>query len=379
MPRDFLVSLLFMLGMKACAPLDSAMSERIGRGLLLEMMGSGDVWYEGSRHAEDFIRGDCLVWLGKRGLPVLSLSCRPHIGHYWEAPLDTAMTSERVVAVARNSRKLKALHLRGWTEGFTAAHMAQIAAHCQDVETLDFADCGPGITDEVVIAAASGMHKLKNVNLYSCQVITNASLVALSSHCPHIIKADFSYCRQITDEGLISFTQGCLLIEDLKLYYVDEITDLGIKAIANGCRFTLKSLNVSWCNLITDESIKLLAQQCSLLQKIDISYCDRLTDVALKHLANLCPALSDVNIHGSRRMTDEAVIHLVRTRGSSIRFLYIGSCPLLTDLSVIAIADNCPHLVKLDCSLIDNITDMSVMRLAEGCKELTHVNLYACK
>jgi len=207
------------------------------------MMGSGDVYYEGSKAKEDCIRGDCLRWLGKRRLSLLSLSCERHIGNLCDGPVD--VTSKMVLAAARNSRKLKALRLRLWYDGFTAAHMADIAVSCQDVETLDclgsfildvetldflgsfilnvetldflgsfiLKDC----TDAVLIAAVSGKHKLKNVNFSSCSAMTNASLVALSSHCPHIIKPDFFNCYKITDEGLVSFIQGCPLIEDLNL------------------------------------------------------------------------------------------------------------------------------------------------------------------
>jgi hypothetical protein len=185
------------------------MSEKKGRGLLLEMMGSGDVWYEGSRSADDYIRGDCLVWLGRRRVPVTSLSCTPFfIG--WDFPIDAQMTSEMVVTVARNSRKLKALYLIHWPWGFPADHMTVIASHCQDVETLDLSYFeiagndpldieffGNYVSDTVVIAAVSGMQKLKTVIFVTCFGITNASLMALSSHCPRIVKADFCGCKEV--------------------------------------------------------------------------------------------------------------------------------------------------------------------------------------
>ena len=434
--RDCLVSLLMMLGMKGCARLDSAMSEMKGRDLLLEMMGSGDVWYEGSKDKKDFIRGDCLVWLGKRRLSLLSLSCTPCIVAARESPID--VTSDMVVNVARNSHKLKALYLRRWRESFTAEHMAEVATHCPDVESLYFtydeyyAERNiRGIEDAVVIAAVGGMRKLKNVFFPCSLCVTNVSLVALSSHCPHIIRADITGCENITDEGLTSFTQGCSLIEDLSLHRVGRITDVGIKAIANGCKF-IKSLDISHCFRITDESIKLLAQQCSLLEKIDLSHCQKLTDIALTYLSNYCPGLTHVsifycklmtseavihlvktrgsNLHSldvgesdlltdlsvlaiadncplltrvklfrSKLMTDEGVIHLVRTRGQNLSFLDVGLCQWVTDLSLIAIAENCPHLIRFICSSNFNITDASVMRIAEGCRELTHVNISWCK
>jgi len=52
-----------------------------------------------------------------------------------------------------------------------------------------------------------------------------------------------------------------------------------------------------------------------------------------------------------------------------------GNGPLLTNDSVIAIADNCPHLVNFVCGNNEHITDVSMMQLAEKCKELIKVHL----
>ena len=401
--HDCLVSLLLMLGMKECARLDSAMSEKKGkgRGLLLETMGSGDVCYEGSKDKEDCIRGDCLRWLGKRRLSLLSLSCERRMGNDQRGPID--VTSEMVVEVARNSRKLKALYLRGWRNGFPVDDMTQIATHCHDVETLAITHCYNVGDEEVLLAAASGMRKLKNVDFSDFTYFSDSSLSILSCHCQHIVKANFACCKGITDEGLVSFAKGCLLMEDLNLYDVNRITDVGIKAIANGYKF-IKSLDVSCCDLITDESIKLLAQQCSLLEKIIMTHCNQLTDAALKHLANLCPALTDVNVSACQKLTDEGLIHLVKTRGSSIRSLCFGSLNrLLTDLSVLAIADNCTSITDfkiIECPNMTNnaviylmgkrgsnlcslsigfcrlVTDSSLMAIADNCPLLTSVSIW---
>jgi hypothetical protein len=106
MPRDFLASLMSdWLGMDETARLDMAMSERRGRELLLEVLGSGKVVYEeGGREEDDWISGRRLDWLGKRGVGLRKLRCHGY---------DEGMSAEMVVSMCRNSKlNLKVLALQ---------------------------------------------------------------------------------------------------------------------------------------------------------------------------------------------------------------------------------------------------------------------------
>jgi len=375
LPRDFITSLLQMLGMKDSARLGTAMSEKKGREMFLEMLASGDVWFEGSKHAEDYITGGCLRWLGKHRLEVERLSCSSNVNERWScssnANDNVVVTAELVLSVVRNNNRnlrLHALHLRHWI--LAEAAISEIASFCQNVTTLDFTRTKNlwrnGIDDSVVVPVVIKMHKLKTLNLSGCCGVTNASLEALASHCSHIIKADFTDCM-INDDGIAKLVQGCPLIEELKLCYVKELTDVGIKALANGCCCrSIKSLNISGSKLITDESIKVVAKQCSNLQAIDISNIAQLTSVAITHLADFSLNLIAVDIRGCllTAQEDEAssVIHLIKTRGSRLQSLHLPIRFLLNEDCVKAIAENCPS----SCTKIMNQCD------AEGCTALWH-------
>jgi len=379
MPRDFLVSLLLMIGMKTSAIFDTAMSAKRDRRLLLEVMASGDVTYVGSKNSHDYIRGNCLVWVGRRCLSLQSLSCCPV---FLDNRDDIDMTSELVVKVVRNSRKLKALYLYDWgrlTKLFVEAHVVEIFRLCDDVETLVLSIST--LNDACVIGAVRGMHKLIFLSL-RCGLLSRLSndfLIALSSNCPNLIEADIG-SGKIEDDGLVRFVRGCSYIQKLNIANSRQITDAGMKAIAYGCRF-IKSLNVRACMLITDDSLKAVAENCDMLEKIDISCCKEVTDVAFIHLGNNCSALIDVDMSGCSKLTDHAVVHLVKMRGLNLRYLKMNRlrCPSYTDCSVKAISQYCPHLMIFDCSINSEITDVSISQLAQACEKLIDVNLSGCK
>lgn len=373
MPRDFLIILLLMLEMKDCANLDSAMSETKGRKLFLSLLDSGNIWFEGSKDALDYIRSNRLVWLGKRGIGLSSLSCTPRIG--WNGPID--VTADMVVAVIKNSRALKKLYLQGWFRGLTKVHMKSIANHCCQVETLDFTQCGDGLRESVLAIAVTCMQKLNTITLHRCYRITDASLMIISANCPRLTSADFSECNSITDNGIVSLIQGCPLIEELKLNLIQGITDVSIRTIANGCP-SIKILQLMSCSHITDASITLLAKQCTRLQALDLENCDRLTNTSITHLGCHCPCLTELNIANCRRINDDGFISFIRARGSGLKSLNIGGCRLLTDHSVASIAGYCPSLTKVILDSNQNITDASVMLLAEGCRDLNYVSLIEC-
>jgi len=73
---DFKVLLLKdFLGPLETSRLDSAMTNKKYRPVLLGLLSSGAVSYYGSQDADGCIRGDCMDWLVKRKIPLHHLSC----------------------------------------------------------------------------------------------------------------------------------------------------------------------------------------------------------------------------------------------------------------------------------------------------------------
>ena len=54
-------------------------------------------------------------------------------------------------------------------------------------------------------------------------------------------------------------------------------------------------MNCTWCEKLTDEAAKRLAEKRQSLQIVDCVWCGKLTDEAGKHLAEKCLSLQSVS------------------------------------------------------------------------------------
>ena len=70
------------------------------------------------------------------------------------------------------------------------------------------------------------------------------------------------------DKGILNW----LISRDIRVisWETQFVDDFALMTIANGCPY-LQSLNISWCDSITDEGIKALATGCTQLQSLNIS------------------------------------------------------------------------------------------------------------
>jgi len=88
------------LGMENTAKLDTAMCCIEGREKLLEILGSGEVVYEGYKEDfRDIMAASQVKWIGLRGISLLGLAVRSDV------------TPEMVLSVTRNSPGLNILRL----------------------------------------------------------------------------------------------------------------------------------------------------------------------------------------------------------------------------------------------------------------------------
>lgn len=108
--------------MNDCSRIDSAMSDHRGRSMLLEVLSSGDIWYNGSKDWNDKIKSSCLRWLSLRGVGVCYLSA------------DENAPSELVTSVAIHSPRLKCLHMN--YDPNNQMYIEKIEQYCTKIEEV---------------------------------------------------------------------------------------------------------------------------------------------------------------------------------------------------------------------------------------------------
>lgn len=371
-PRDFIASILSdWLNLKECARFDTAMCQREGRAILTEIFQSGDVCHSGSERC--IITNDCLRWLTKRGVCLRNLSVTPPS---LTSIVSNKMAAEMVVTLSKNSRSsLRSLCLSDWGEEMTADHITQIAKSCPNVEMLQFMELGKRAT-RALADPLKHWKNLKEVDFNNCYWITDAAIICLAENNKELKRLECSYCTELTDKSIKSLAHGCPMLESFVLCECELITDIG--HLGRGCK-SLRKLDLSMCSKVTDNSIRVIATNCTSIEELYLHRCKLVTSETIIQLADNAPNLSHLSIAECNLVNDAAVTHLVSLRGEGILVLHMGRCPLLTDISLSSIADNCPALQHLRFDDNNNTTDASAIKVVEKCQNLTVFLLGGCK
>ena len=94
--------------------------------------------------------------------------------------------------------------------------------------------------------------------------------------------------------------------------------------------------DISWCDMITGNGIKSLAEGCKKLQNFIAKGCMHIHDEGLLHLARNCKDLRKVNVQGCRNVQDEGVTRLAEAC-PNLEYLCVSNCSHLTDTSLLGI------------------------------------------
>lgn len=267
-----------------------------------------------------------------------------------------------------------------------------------------------------VMGNGHGLQKLRSFALTSCHGVTDVGLQSIGKGCPNMRKFCLRKCSFLSDQGMVSFAQAAISIENLQLEECHRITQLGLFGTILNCGAKLKALSLLNCLGIKDlnlnlpslspcksllslsirncpgfgnASLTLLSKLCPQLQHVELSGLSGITESGLLPLLKNCEAgLAKVNLSGCVNVNDKVISSLTMLHGWTLELLNLDGCSKVTDLSLVAIAENCPLLNDLDVSKC-HITDFGVATLAQanqfnlqilsvlGCSALTDKSLPA--
>jgi hypothetical protein len=128
----------------------------------------------------------------------------------------------------------------------------------------------------------------------------------------------------ITNEHLKSISKECSILRHLSLSKCKRITDKGLEFLTN--LPTLESLNLSYFNKITPREIKYLTNLINL-ESLDLSHCASINGEALELLGTLSN-LKFLNLSGCSMITDEDLLWL--TGFYNLVYLNLTKCSRVT-------------------------------------------------
>ena len=144
---------------------------------------------------------------------------------------------------------------------------------------------------------------------------------------------------------------GICHLKSIDLSYCQNISDIGISALAEGCH-DLTSVAFDDCQSLSDICVTALAVGCHDLTSISLRYCKNVSDIGLTALAEGCPHLTSIDL---------------------------SNCARISDIGLTALAEGCPHLTSINLSCCKNVSNIGISALAEGCHDLTSIRLYGCR
>ena len=142
------------------------------------------------------------------------------------------------------------------------------------------------ITGEILVEYSRTLACLENLDLSSCEHITNEGLIQIFTVCDRTLRSLNLDSTYVTGESLVGYSGTLACLETLNCSF-SQITDEGLVQIFKVCGTTLRSLDLC-STYITGESFVEYSGTLVCLENLDLSYCEQITDEGLIQIFKVC-------------------------------------------------------------------------------------------
>ncbi|CAH8356207.1 unnamed protein product [Eruca vesicaria subsp. sativa] len=160
---------------------------------------------------------------------------------------------------------------------------------------------------------------------------------AIANHCHELKDLDLSKSLKLTDHSLYSLARGCTNLTKLNLSGCTSFSDTALAYLTRYCK-KLKVLNLCGCvGAVSDNALQAIGENCSEMQSLNLGWCENISDDGVMSLAYGCPDLRTLDLCGCVLITG-------KFDEEGLRSLNISQCTYLTPSAVQAVCDTFPAL-----------------------------------
>ncbi|XP_077564306.1 uncharacterized protein LOC144179739 [Haemaphysalis longicornis] len=236
-----------------------------------------------------------------------------------------------------------------YCEFVSDAGLEYVSLGMRSLEILDLSLCD---ISDAALQSVSKIATLKKLVLACIDDLTGQSIHHLATGRFSLSTLDISFCNNIDDEAISNVCRGRGLLGLTKLKMNGcPITDFGLSIVALNL-VDLTVLNISDCKLVSKDGIAVVAAHLQRLRAIHMEYCSGVTNGALKQLLRM-PSLEVANLKGCRRIT-----------GRGMALIPAGETP--------------SNILEMDISFT-NIGDTGLRHIAQGMQKLRGLSVSGCK
>eukprot|EP01127_Copromyxa_protea_P019967 TRINITY_DN6588_c0_g1_i1.p1 TRINITY_DN6588_c0_g1~~TRINITY_DN6588_c0_g1_i1.p1 ORF type:complete len:1889 (+),score=263.28 TRINITY_DN6588_c0_g1_i1:30-5669(+) len=258
------------------------------------------------------------------------------------------VTDEAIFSVAKHCPYLEEIDLSNCNK-ITDQGIIALAAACPNLVKCILSNCNL-ITDLTMESLSRCCPKLEHINVSCCSLLTDKSLESIAENCPKLKHLWLEECA-VTEAGL-THLKNCINLKCLKLGYIKDLTDSVLEKIAQGCP-KIKELDLSYCGNITSECLgNVLKQwfcleqlnlrgfqgdlshiQHTNLEQLNLSWCKMVDDSVIGVIAEGCPNLVGLDLAWNPKITGNSV-HKLASRCKSLRSLNLRGCTRVSMLTI---------------------------------------------
>ncbi|GMI18112.1 hypothetical protein TrLO_g1534 [Triparma laevis f. longispina] len=192
----------------------------------------------------------------------------PHIG------------GEGLIAMGKYSTKLKEITCKGAAR-VDDPGIVGLSAGCLDLESVCLRYCYQ-ISSVAVIALATNCKNLLKLDIGSCVGVSEEAIEHLSNSCFALKEIDFLGLRKITDKSFVPFAKSHPNLERVSLQGCDMLGDASIVALSEATKLNLLHLDINSVDDVTDVSLHAIIKNNWNMRSGDFTYCSMTDNTVLK-------------------------------------------------------------------------------------------------
>ena len=196
-----------------------------------------------------------------------------------------------------------------------------------------------------------------------CQFNVEPSTLKLIGGCKNLQDLNLSECNGVTDQVIKVIVEGCTGMLYLNISHT-SVTDLGMKDVGRNCA-SLQNLSVRNCSRVSERGIHSLAigKAGRKLTYFDMSYCSQVNLPGYHSIAKGMINLHTLVLNGNFPLNDGPVIVLVQ-KLTKLHTLKLKNCPNLKDTGMKYLAE-CKTLKTLELEENHHLSDQSIKVIAK--------------